>query len=257
MMNQHATEAREYYQEYVQYISVEQPILGRFDFHNRRVLEVGCGLGDALFYIRRKFAIAEGLGLDSSRESIMAAEARNPFTDLTFTCGDVLTHELPENHYDYIFSFGVLHYYSLQDMNRMLAKMASALDPNGKILLFIFKPHLLHFVRRTIQSVLTSSRLITVFERMTDVQKRNIIMNIINPPRFRTYSPREISHMAKRNGLVLQATVPKTTHVLPYLLPFSEKVSETFADLAMKVDIFNFFSFGNYYILQSNDRSKD
>src|SRR5688500_10649088 len=105
----------------------------------------------------------------------MAAGARYSFTDLKSMCGDVLTHELPDKHYDYIFSLGVLHYYSLQHMNRMVAKMARALDPNGKILLFIFKPHLLHFIRRTLQSVLTASRLIAVFERMRDVQKRNII----------------------------------------------------------------------------------
>jgi SAM-dependent methyltransferase len=253
MINQQATDAREYYQEYVQYISVEQPILDQFEFQNRRLLEVGCGLGDALLYVRRKFVIAEGVGLDSSMESIMAAQARNSFTDLSFTCGDVLTTDLPEMRYDYIFSFGVLHYYSLQDMSRMLAKMGRALNANGKMVLFIFKPHPLHFLRRTVQSVLTSSRLIKVFERMADVQKRNVIMNILNPPRFRTYSAREISDVAKGNGLVLRATVRKGTHVLPYLMPFSEKVSRKVAALVMRVDLFNFLSFGNYYILEKKE----
>jgi ubiquinone/menaquinone biosynthesis C-methylase UbiE len=253
MINQQARDAREYYQKYVQYISVDQPILDQFDFQNRRVLEVGCGLGDALLYIRRKFAISEGIGLDASMGSVMAAQARNSFTDLRFTCGDVLVMELPEMRYDYILSFGVLHYYSQQDMNRMLGKMVRALNPNGKIVLFIFKPHPLHFLRKTIQSVLTSSRLIKVFERMGDVQKRNVIMNILNPPRFRTYSVREISDVAKRNGLVLRETVRKGTHVLPYLMPFSEKVSRNFSALVMRLDLFNFLSFGNYYILEKRE----
>ncbi len=242
--------AREYYQSYVQYESSEyREVLDRFDFHNCKILDVGCGVGTTLFYIRKRFEIDEGLGIDSSRESISSAENDNVFDNVKFICGDMFEIPLTANYFDYILSFGVLHYYPLQDVSKALFKMTETLKNEGTIILFLFKPHVLHSLRKFLQAMLVSSGIIRVFENMRDTRRKHVIMNVINPPAFYIYPPEDFMAMAGDNGLEIEDITIKQSHILPYLLPFNENISDKAARLIMKMDVLNFLSFGNYYIL--------
>src|SRR5262245_34794459 len=99
--------AREYYEEYVQYEALDLGILDRFNFNRSRILDIGCGVGEALCYIGKHYRPLEGVGIDSSRQSIAHAQQRNSSPAIQFICEDFSTASLPVGHFDFVLSIGV------------------------------------------------------------------------------------------------------------------------------------------------------
>ncbi len=124
--------AREYYQEYVQYESLDLSILDKFDFDGSRILDVGCGTGEALYYIGGRYRPLEGLGIDSSSQSIAYALQRNSSPVIQFICADISTASIPAEHFDYVLSIGVLHYYPYERSLCESAEDDSCLKERGK-----------------------------------------------------------------------------------------------------------------------------
>lgn len=242
--------AREYYQEYVQYESLELSILNEFDFDGSRILDVGCGTGEALYHIGGRYRPLEGLGIDSSSQSIAYALQRNSSSVIQFICADMSTASIPADCFDYVLSIGVLHYYPYQEVCANLQKMTLALKKEGRIILFIFKPHVVHWIRRLAQVFLVSTGAIKLIERMGNISRRNVIINVVNPAVFYTYSVRRVEAFARECGLSVEMVVTKPTHVLPYFLPFGKKVSATIASMLGKVGVLRLLSAGNYYVLK-------
>ena len=89
-----------------------------------------------------------------------------------------------------------------------------------------------------------------IFEKIEGMKRKHVIMNVINPPVFYTYSQNDVLNISHRNELKIEEVINKHTHVLPYLLPFDANISNKASRLILKIDIFKFLSFGNYYILK-------
>jgi ubiquinone/menaquinone biosynthesis C-methylase UbiE len=93
--------------------------------HSRRVLDVGCGAG--AFAGRLAEYVDHVDAVDRSPTMIDLAVRRTP-DNVTCMLGDVMTHPLPENSYDAIFSISALHH---MDLATALPRFAALLRPGG------------------------------------------------------------------------------------------------------------------------------
>ncbi len=95
-----------------------------------RVLDVGCGTGDALQYLKN----VTYLGIDRNEAYITAAKKRwgRP---ADFICGDVSTiSELKLGQFDVVFCLGVLHHLDDAAVSGLLHEISSILTPHGRFI---------------------------------------------------------------------------------------------------------------------------
>jgi ubiquinone/menaquinone biosynthesis C-methylase UbiE len=96
----------------------------------REALEIGCGTGEfARLLAQRSERV---LALDLSSQMIRIARVRSQtYPNISFQQTDALTWDFPVERFDCIATIATLHHLPL---NRMLAKMASALKPDGTLM---------------------------------------------------------------------------------------------------------------------------
>lgn len=102
----------------------------------RRVLEVGCGLGDLLAAL----PVTDAVGIDVSPRMIELARARHPGMDLRVA--DVEWDELPEGPFDAIILSDAIGH--LDDIQRALERLHGLLSPSGRLVVtyynFVWEP---------------------------------------------------------------------------------------------------------------------
>lgn len=96
-----------------------------------RVLEVGCGTGDVISFLRPK----EGMGIDLSSEMIAIAETRHPH--LNFAVHDLMGHPMTGS-YDYVVAVDVAEH--VPDVTRLMLSMTSVLAGGGRVVLTTAHP---------------------------------------------------------------------------------------------------------------------
>jgi len=93
---------------------------------HERILDVGCGTGQLTAEIAKSGA--EVIGLDQSREMIVAANANYP--NLQFEVADVAAAQY-DNEFDAVFSNAALHW--VRNQQAAIAAIARALKPGGRL----------------------------------------------------------------------------------------------------------------------------
>jgi SAM-dependent methyltransferase len=83
-----------------------EALLSLGDFHGRTVLDVGCGFGDFLVYLRDNGIEARYIGLDICEPMVKRCLERFEGSDATFHVGDVLQWE-PTEAPDYVVASGI------------------------------------------------------------------------------------------------------------------------------------------------------
>src|ERR1700687_1479047 len=105
------------------------------------VLEIGCGKGE----FSRRLAESSGrvLALDLSPEMIRIARAHAEHPpNIEYQIADVMSYDLPPDHFDCIASIATLHHLPLREI---ILKMKAALKPGGVLLVLdLFEPVKLH-----------------------------------------------------------------------------------------------------------------
>lgn len=104
-----------------------------------RVLDVGCGFGMVIHYMKEFGLKAEGL-----EQSTAAVEFANSQLDLQVHSGSIFSHNLPEHDYDIVFSTAVMEHFT--DPLLALKQMHKLLRPGG--ILFVNTPDLKGMVLR-------------------------------------------------------------------------------------------------------------
>lgn len=104
-----------------------------------RILDVGCGYGMVIQFMKEFGLEAEGL-----EQSADAVEFAQNQLGLQVNTGSILDHDLPENDYDVVFSTAVMEHFT--DPLRALKQMRGLLRPDG--ILFVNTPDLKGIVLR-------------------------------------------------------------------------------------------------------------
>src|SRR5262249_7304962 len=83
--------------------------LGEFD--GARLLDVGCGFGDLLAWLRARGVKPRYTGLDLTASMIERCRKRFPEGEVSFLVGDALSWE-PDGPYDYVIASGIFGYHA-------------------------------------------------------------------------------------------------------------------------------------------------
>jgi len=109
-------------------------------WRGKRVLEVGCGIGtDTMNFARAGAAVT---AVDLSGESLRIARERahvlglNEHVDFVHANAEELTSALPDERYDLVYSFGVVHH--TPHPERALAQMRQLAAPGGTLRLMVY-----------------------------------------------------------------------------------------------------------------------
>lgn len=111
------------------------------DFSARRILEIGCGLGDAAHAVAASTG-AEVLGIDLSSSFVEAASRRFSMPNLSYRVVDIWSSEFDAlGSFDMVMGNGILHHLR-PDLIKVLARLRSLSTPNGG--LAFIEPNLAH-----------------------------------------------------------------------------------------------------------------
>lgn len=106
------------------------------DYADRKVLEVGCGLGTDL----AQFALAgaETHGVDLTPRHLELAQRNFRVRGLTgrFSRQDAAALSFPDHTFDAVYSFGVLHH--IPDVERCVAEIHRVLKPGGRFMVGLY-----------------------------------------------------------------------------------------------------------------------
>jgi SAM-dependent methyltransferase len=93
------------------------------DLDGASVLDVGCGFGDFLGYLRARGQRVNYVGCDLSPDLLKVARARHP--DVVFELRDLLEASVPAHSFDYVCMSGIFNH-RLSDNEGYLRRMLSA-----------------------------------------------------------------------------------------------------------------------------------
>ncbi|MCE9688230.1 methyltransferase domain-containing protein [Shewanella sp. AS16] len=93
-------------------------------------LEIGCGFGQGIDIIRRRFGAMHVSAIDLDPQMVAAARARHPGCDwLDVRRGNACELAFADNSFDMVFDFAVLHH--VPDWQRAVDEVARVLRPGG------------------------------------------------------------------------------------------------------------------------------
>ncbi len=126
----------------------EKHILGcldRANFAGKKVLEIGLGQGaDSEQIIRRG---GRWSGLDLTIESVARVKQRMQLRNLAYDdlkVGSVLKIPYPDNSFDMVYSFGVLHH--VPEIHQAQAEIARVLRPGGELVMMVYAKWSLNYM---------------------------------------------------------------------------------------------------------------
>ena len=127
---------------------VEAPLLARLGgrVEGGRALEVGCGRGVGTEIVLDVFGVAHVDAVDLDPDMVALARrrlARRPRDRWDVTVGDVTAVDAPDDHYDAVFDFGIVHHVPV--WTDALAEIRRVLKPGGR---FFFKEVTSHALAR-------------------------------------------------------------------------------------------------------------
>ena len=127
---------------------VEAPLLARLGgrVEGGRALEVGCGRGVGTEIVLDVFGVAHVDAVDLDPDMVALARrrlARRPRDRWDVTVGDVTAVDAPDDHYDAVFDFGIVHHVPV--WTDALAEIRRVLKPGGR---FFFEEVTSHALAR-------------------------------------------------------------------------------------------------------------
>ena len=97
------------------------------------VLEIGCGNGNGTKLIKKYFAPKKIIAIDLDERMIKIAQQRNTDSSATFQVMNAAQLNFPNNYFDAIFDFGIIHH--IPNWKDCIQELKRVLKPNGKIIL--------------------------------------------------------------------------------------------------------------------------
>ena len=113
-------------------------IFGEDDLAGKRILDAGCGTGQRLLAVARRYPKAQFVGLDMTAASLAVAEAlsqKHGIRNVEFCRSEMLDFS-PPSKFDLILSIGVVHH--LEDPSRGIEFLTSLLGEAGILILWLY-----------------------------------------------------------------------------------------------------------------------
>jgi SAM-dependent methyltransferase len=113
-------------------------VFGEDGLSGQRILDAGCGTGQRLLAVARRYPKAQFVGLDMTAASIAVAEAlsqRHGIRNVEFCTSDLLDFS-PGCAFDVILSIGVVHH--LENPSRGIQFLTSLLGESGVLILWLY-----------------------------------------------------------------------------------------------------------------------
>jgi SAM-dependent methyltransferase len=113
-------------------------MFGEDDLSGKRILDAGCGTGQRLLAVARRYPKAQFVGLDMTAASLEVAEAlrqKHGIRNVEFCRSEMLDFS-PASPFDLILSIGVVHH--LEDPNRGIQFLSSLLAEDGILILWLY-----------------------------------------------------------------------------------------------------------------------
>jgi ubiquinone/menaquinone biosynthesis C-methylase UbiE len=103
------------------------------DLEPKKILEMGCTVGNSLVAVKRAFPAAECTGLDVGASLLRYARARAAHlgVELNFVQGNAEETDFPDNSFDFVYSSAMLHETSNKALPRIMAECFRVLRPGG------------------------------------------------------------------------------------------------------------------------------
>ncbi|MGL4732748.1 MAG: class I SAM-dependent methyltransferase [Fusobacteriaceae bacterium] len=165
-----------HYATVLSWISVEE---------DKKILDLGCGKGELLEQIKRKFDNFQLFGVDISPKMIEKARLKND--EIEFKVGDSENLDFSDNFFEVVTCLNSFHHY--ENPEKSLAEMYRVLAPEGNLILG--EIYIVEILRGLINSTLPYG----------------------NTGDFRIYSPAEIKSLFQKAGF----TFLKERFILPSL----------------------------------------
>ena len=152
------------------------PVVARFDqFAGKRVLEVGCGIGtDGIQFARRG---ADYVGVDLSPASVALAQEQFDLfaVDGTLTVANAEHLPFPDEHFDHVYSFGVIHH--SPDVSAIVREIHRVLKPHGTVAVMVYNRSSINYrieisiLRKFLRQILRPAFVPRLLSRMTNFDR--------------------------------------------------------------------------------------
>jgi ubiquinone/menaquinone biosynthesis C-methylase UbiE len=96
-------------------------------------LEIGCGNGYGSKLIKKHFYANNIVAIDLDERMIKIANKRNKDTTVTYKVMDASKLDLPDNSFDVVFDFGIIHH--IPNWKDCIDEIKRVLKPNGELIL--------------------------------------------------------------------------------------------------------------------------
>lgn len=96
-------------------------------------LEIGCGNGNGTKVIKKYFSPKNIIAIDLDEKMIEIAQRRNKDTSVTYKVMDASKLDFPNNHFDAVFDFGIIHH--IPNWKDCIQELKRVLKPNGEVIL--------------------------------------------------------------------------------------------------------------------------
>ena len=126
------------------------------DYQGKRVLDMGCGTGEyALWYAMNGAQSVTGIDLSDGSLSLARQRKEESRVDnAEFVKMDILNCSLPDNHFDYSFSVGVLHHTGAPE--RGFEQLVRVTKPGGIVIVSLYNS----YSRRVLRTKQTACKLL-------------------------------------------------------------------------------------------------
>ena len=98
-----------------------------------KALEIGCGNGTGTKLIKKYFSAQNITGVDLDEKMIEIAQKRNKDTTITFKVMDASKLDFPDQQFDAVFDFGIIHH--IPNWKDCIKELKRVLKTNGELIL--------------------------------------------------------------------------------------------------------------------------
>ena len=205
--------SREYFDEVERRKYIVEPHIPRFAefprWQNKRVLEIGCGIGTDTMNFARHGALVTAV--DLSEKSLEMARKRAEVYGLSGSIrfyhgsGEALADVLPAETYDLVYSFGVIHHTPHPD--RVLEQIRNYVRPGGTVKIMVYH----RYSWKVFWILMTYGK--GQFWRLAEMVARHSEAETGCPVTY-TYTNSELHDLLERRGF--RVTQVQVEHIFPY-----------------------------------------